>query len=263
MVRRKNVIATISPTAGFVDPKGAVIIDNLGDSIMRLHHSVCAAVLTLLASGGVASAQDADVSANVVVTGDYMFRGFSQTNEGPALQGSADVTIGAFYAGAWASNVDFGDETDAEIDLYGGFRGEASGFAYDVGVVAYVYVGDTGTTYDYVEVKVAVSRAVGPVTAGVSVYFSPDFFGVDDEATYVELNGAVIPADKWTVSGAVGEQFLNLTDDYTTWNLGVGYAITDTVGVDVRYHGTDVDEPIIHDVHIAHDRIVGTVKVLF
>ncbi|WP_298746543.1 TorF family putative porin [uncultured Brevundimonas sp.] len=223
---------------------------------MRLF-SACAAAVALLASAGTASAQDADVSANVVVTSDYVFRGFSQTDEEPALQGSVDVAIGGFYAGAWASNVDFGDETDAEIDLYGGVRGEASGFAYDVGLVAYLYVGDSGADYDYVEVKAAVSRAVGPVTAGVAVYFSPDFFGIDEEATYVELNGAFVPADKWTVSGAVGEQFLNLTDDYTTWNLGAAYAFTDNLAVDVRYHGTDVESPI------SDDRVVGTVKVLF
>lgn len=58
-----------------------------------------------------------------------------------------DVTVGSFYAGAWASNVDFGDDTDAEFDVYGGYRTEVSGFVVDVGVVGYLYVSaPTGRT---------------------------------------------------------------------------------------------------------------------
>ena len=57
---------------------------------------------------------------------------------------------------------------------------------------------------------------------------------------------------KWTVSGALGKQWLDVSDDYTTWNVGVGYALTDKVGLDVRYHDTDVD-----GVPGAEDRIVG------
>jgi len=223
--------------------------------------STCAAAaaLALLASAGTASAQDVDISANVVVASDYVFRGFSQTAEDPALQGAVDLTIGSFYAGVWASNVDFGDNTDAEIDVYGGFRGEAAGFAYDVGVVTYLYAPGANQDYDYVELKAAASRAIGPVTAGAVVYFSPDFFGADDEATYVEVNAAITPVENLTLSAAVGEQFLNVTDDYVTWNIGGAYAFPGTpLVLDVRYHDTDVD-----NVAIADGRVVGSLKVVF
>lgn len=207
-----------------------------------------------------ASAQsDVDVAWNVGVVSDYVFRGFSQTGEDPAIQGGVDLTSGSFYAGAWASNVDFGDDTDAEIDLYGGYRTEAGGFALDFGVIGYLYVGEPdGADYNYAEFKAAASRAVGPATFGAAVYYSPDFFGVDDEATYAEVNAAFSPAPKWTVSGALGKQWLDVSDDYTTWNVGVGYALTDKVGLDVRYHDTDVD-----GVPGAEDRIVGAVKLTF
>ena len=217
-----------------------------------------AAALALLASAGAASAQDAKVTVNAAVTSDYVFRGFSQTNEDPAVQAGVDLTVGSFYAGAWASNVDFGDNTEAEIDLYGGFRGEAKGYAWDVGVVTYLYAPGANGDYDYVELKAAVSRAVGPVTAGAAVYFSPDFFGADEEATYIEGNIAFAPANKWTVSAAVGKQFLDVSTDYATWNVGVGYAFTDNLVADVRYHDTDVDNLDIYD-----GRVVGTIKVLF
>ena len=49
----------------------------------------------------------------------------------------------------------------------------------------------------------AASRAVGPASVGAAVYYSPDFFGVDEQATYGEVSAAFTPAERWTVSGAV------------------------------------------------------------
>ncbi|RZJ98155.1 MAG: hypothetical protein EON88_01330 [Brevundimonas sp.] len=226
---------------------------------MKLAFASAAVAAALLATAGAAHAQTPDVAWNVAVTSDYVFRGFSQTDEDPAIQGGVDLTFeSGFYAGAWASNVEFGDDTDAEVDVYGGYRTEAGGFAVDVGVIGYLYVNEpSAADYSYVEFKAAASRAFGPVTLGAAVYFSPDFFGIDEEATYIEANGSFTPAPKWTVSGAVGLQTLDINEDYTTWNAGVAYAITDNIVIDGRYHGADVDGPL------SDDRAVATLKFLF
>ncbi|MES2860147.1 MAG: TorF family putative porin [Pseudomonadota bacterium] len=227
---------------------------------MRLHTS-CAALIAALATmtaASAASAQDWDVAYNLAATSDYVFRGYSQTAEDPALSGGIDLTSGSFYVGGWASNVDFGDSTDAEVDVYGGYRTEANGFALDLGVVGYLYVDQPGSAdYDYVEFKAAASRAFGPVTGGVAVFYSPDFFGADEQAVYTEANAAFSPATDWTVTAALGKQFLDVNDDYTTWNVGVAYAITDNLIADVRYHDADVDGPL------SDGRLVGTIKVVF
>jgi uncharacterized protein (TIGR02001 family) len=200
------------------------------------------------ASSAQAQAQP-EVAFNIGVVSDYVFRGASQTGEDPAIQGGVDATFGGgFYAGAWASTVDFGDDTDAEVDLYGGYRTEAAGYALDFGVLGYFYVNEpSGADFNFVEFKAAASRAIGPATVGAAVYYSPDFFGADDSATYLEANAAYALADKWTVSGAVGHQWLDVSGDYTTWNLGLAYALTDHLAVDVRYHDTDVDGPLTDD----------------
>ena len=188
-----------------------------------------------------------------------MYRGFSQSNEDFALQGGVDVTIGNFYAGAWASQVDFGDNTDAEIDVYGGFRFEAKGFEWDVGLITYLYAPGANSDYDFVELKVAASRAIGPVTAGAAVYFSPDFYAADEEATYLEGNLSYSPVENLTLSGALGKQWLSVGDNYTTWNLGGTYAFPGTpLTLDVRYHDTDVD-----NVALADGRVNATLKVAF
>ena len=52
---------------------------------------------------------ESPISWSVAATSDYVFRGASQTDEGPALQAGLTYTAPAgFYVGAWASNVDFG-----------------------------------------------------------------------------------------------------------------------------------------------------------
>ncbi|WGM32592.1 TorF family putative porin [Brevundimonas sp. NIBR11] len=223
------------------------------------------ALLTLgsLAAQAAAQTTGPQWSFNAAATSDYVFRGVSQTEEDPAISAGADVTTGQFYAGAWASNVAFpGDgDTDAEADLYGGFRPEVSGWSLDLGVVGYLYAGQPdGADYDYVELKAAASRAVGPATVGAAVYWSPDFFGAsEDEATYVEANAAVSPAEKWTISGALGRQVLSSDFDYTTWNFGAAYQLIDNLALDVRYHDTDQHD--FGDIYGA--RAVASLKAVF
>lgn len=226
--------------------------------------SIAGAALLLAAAPGTALAQTApDWGFNAAAASDYVFRGVSQTEEDIALSAGVDVTAGFFYAGGWASNVSFvGDEdTNGEIDLYGGVRPEVAGWTMDLGVVGYLYTGQPDVAdYDYVELKAAASRAVGPATVGAAVYWSPDFFGAaEDEATYVEANAAFSPAGRWTVSGAIGRQFVSSDLDYTTWNLGAAYALTDILAVDVRYH--DTDEHGFGDVYGA--RGVVSLKAVF
>ncbi len=221
---------------------------------------------------GIAAQADAQAAAepsspsiawNVAASSDYVFRGVSQTEEDPAISGGVDLTGGTFYAGAWASNVAFpGDpDTDAEIDLYAGVRPEFAGWNWDFGAVGYFYTSQpNGADYDYVEAKVATSRAIGPAIIGGALYWSPDFFGsAEDEATWVEANAALSPADKWTVSGAVGRQFVSSDFDYTTWNVGAAYQLTDTLALEVRYH--DTDEHDFGDIY--GSRAVVSLKAVF
>ncbi len=81
------------------------------------------AALGLLAA---AAAAKAEVSSTWTLTNDYDFRGTSQSAKDPAVQASIDwADESGWYVGAWASNVDFGDDVDIdyEVDLYTGFSG--------------------------------------------------------------------------------------------------------------------------------------------
>ena len=91
---------------------------------------------------------------------------------------------------------------------------------------------------NYVEAYGKGSYAFGPLTVGGAVYWSPEFPANTGDAWYYEANAAYTTG-KWTVSGALGHQTVQLASNYTTWNLGVAYALTSNVSVDVRYWDTD------------------------
>jgi uncharacterized protein (TIGR02001 family) len=203
------------------------------------------AAVASLAVGGVAQAQDAEspvkVAFNIGAASDYVFRGISQTDEDPQIFGGVDATIGMGYVGFWASNVDFGNSTTMEYDIYGGFKPTLGAVALDLGVIYYGYADKpAGPDEAYWEFKAAGSVPVGPATVGLAFYYSPEFFGETGTALYSEINGSVpIKDTKFSVSGAFGHQEIDAGGSYSTWNLGVGFAVNDHLGFDLRYWDTD------------------------
>lgn len=77
------------------------------------------------------------LSGNVGVTSDYIWRGVTQTDNGPAVSAGVDYELGnGAYVGAWASNIDGG----VEFDLYGGYSAALTkDVTYDVGYIFYGY----------------------------------------------------------------------------------------------------------------------------
>ena len=223
-----------------------------------------AATAAMLALAGAAHAEDRPLGLvfNVGAATDYVFRGISQTNNKAEAFAGADATIAKLgYAGVWISNVDFLNGTKMEYDLYAGVKPVLGPVSFDFGVVRYGYTNQPAGPHEtYWEYKALASVPVGPGTLGVAYYHSPDNFGETGHADYYEVNAALpIPDTKLSVSGAVGRQKVVGPADYTTWNAGVGYAVTDKVGLDARY--IDTSEHSFGKIY--HSKIVGTVKVLF
>lgn len=207
-----------------------------------------ATILAAAALAGSASATTSllggTLSYNVAATNDYVFRGDSQSStksSQPAVQGGVDYANGIFYAGAWASNVkwDYSKGTkNLEVDVYGGVKPVYKDFSFDFGVVTYNY----GTKdLDFTEVKTAVSHPLYKGTIGAAFYDNVTWA----ESGYYEINGSYPLTDKLTLSGAVGESAL-LGFKYSTANLGVTYAITPVVSLDLRASDTNVPESSLY-----------------
>lgn len=136
-------------------------------------------------------------SANVGLYSDYRFRGVSQTEEGPAIQGGFDVDFGnGFYLGNWNSSLgaeSYAGTDGIEMDFYGGYAGEINGVGYDVGLLQYYYPGATDSNpttggLDINTLEIYGSASYMGFSAGLS-YAISDYFGVDnsDGTTYFTL----------------------------------------------------------------------------
>jgi uncharacterized protein (TIGR02001 family) len=191
-----------------------------------------------------------DVSATVGVTSQYVFRGLAQTDEHPAVQASIDYTHDSgVYAGVWGSNVDFqdGDEANLETDIYGGWSGEISSIAWDIGGIYYWYPGaDSDLDYDYFELAVSAGYDFDFANVSAAVNYSPNYFADSGDAWYLAGNVEVPLPKDFKITGHVGHQYIDDNDnfgspDYTDWSVGVGYTF---YGFDLslNYIDTDLDD---------------------
>ena len=218
-------------------------------------------------------------SANVALTTEYVFRGISQTKEGPAVQGGYDLTCGIFYAGVWASNLDWGGDAtgnslaNIEIDWYAGIKPVTGHITWDLGVIYYSYpnsaklglnaVGAVDRRdYNYLELKVGASTEVwkdGTISA--TVFYSPDYqyeagsvWTTEASFTQVFPKFSALHRE-WTpsFSALLGWQkatsdkavyINNVTgdsDSYLYWNAGVSFGFLEKWSLDFRYWDTNID----------------------
>lgn len=95
-----------------------------------------AGISAALMTGGMVSApavSAADFTANIGVTSNYVWRGATQTQNGPAVQGGLDYESDlGIYAGLWASNVDFGNEVKGNTIGGGDIDDNDSGNQYEL-----------------------------------------------------------------------------------------------------------------------------------
>ena len=140
------------------------------------------AVVAVAALPALASAQ---LTANVSLTTNYKFRGQDQDVIGkngsikdkavkPALQGGFDYAHeSGFYIGNWNSSVNWLAGNSLESDIYGGYKFKAGEVDLDVGLLTYIYPGNSlgNTTEAYA------GATFGPLSAKYSHTFSEDYFG--------------------------------------------------------------------------------------
>ena len=212
---------------------------------------------SLLAAAIIAPTAQAQITANVAITTDYVFRGTSQNDEDPALQGGFDYSHeSGFYAGIWGSNVSFGGAS-TEFDVYGGWATEAeNGVGLDVGVIRYAYFGsDIASDLDFTEVYVGASY----VGFGVNYSFG-DELGDQVEVSYgydLEAVSLSVAYGNYDVSGD--------DDDYDYYSAGVSgsFGGKSDIGWDVSYFGNSSEADFIFGEDAADDRIVLTISKEF
>jgi uncharacterized protein (TIGR02001 family) len=139
--------------------------------------SLAAAVLAT----GILAADESEIgiSANVAATSNYVWRGMTQSDDSPAIQGGFDLEYKGFYVGTWGSSVQFGDTTTAmEADLYAGYSGGIDDFSYDVGYVQFMYPG-SADELNFGEAYIGLGYDFKVLSVGAKYYFGIDTNDVD------------------------------------------------------------------------------------
>ena len=195
-------------------------------------------ILALLLVAGF-SAANAEITGNAALTSDYRFRGVSQTQNAPAIQGGVDITTSTgLYIGNWNSSISsemYPGVAGIESDVYAGFKKEFGGIKVDAGVISYMYpraTTDTNTN----EVYVGASFNVLSVKYSRSM---SNYFGVADSknSSYVQADANVPVAGKLSAVAHYGRTSVanNSALDYADYNVGAAYDLDGWI-VAAKYH---------------------------
>ena len=245
--------------------------------------SLAAGLLSYVALGNLAVAQTAapavpaaapadpgPLTANVSLTSDYRYRGISQSNLQPAIQGGFDYAHSSgFYIGNWNSSISWisdaasasGNSASApiEMDFYAGYKYEWSkGFTADVGILQYYFPtsGTTGftTNPNTTELYAAQNFTFDSVTGYLKFsYAATTLFGFSNSAgsNYTDLT-VNYDTGVWglTLNAHAGYQYVagtasgasvsnNSLYSYTDWKLGVTKDFGSGLTLGVAYLGTN------------------------
>jgi uncharacterized protein (TIGR02001 family) len=219
------------------------------------------------------------ITANVTVVNDYRYRGISQSNFKPAIQGGFDYAHeSGFYIGNWNSSISWISDSftpgganasynksvsaPIEMDFYAGFKKEfiGEGFASDIGLLQYYYPtsgipsSNTIANPNTTEIYAAQNFTFGPVTGFAKVsYALSTIFG------YVKSSGSYYPdltvnydTGIWglALNGHVGYQYIAGSTpgqaydnskyySYTDWKAGVTKDFGGGLSAAVAYVGTN------------------------
>jgi uncharacterized protein (TIGR02001 family) len=210
-----------------------------------------------------------NLTGNVGLFSQYIFRGLTQTNKEPALQGGFDYAHkSGFYAGTWASNISwlrdggvYNGGGSLEMDFYGGWKPTFGDFTFDLGTLYYWYPGDAvpgapkANTWE-------VYAGVGWkwLTAKYSYSLDDKTFAVlDSRGTwYFDLTATVPLGDSGVnLIAHWGKQKFRGTDartaalgsndslySYEDWKIGVSYALPKDFTIGAFYSDTSSANPL-------------------
>lgn len=210
--------------------------------------------VALLAAPAAFAQNGPTIDGNVTLASDYSFRGWSQTQRDPAIQGGFDVAFSSgLYVGTWASNVNFGADdagnvASMEWDIYVGWTGEvADGVGLDVSYIQFEYPGNR-SALNYQEL--AASLSFSDITLGVN--YSPEYLAVGDVTfvyPYADYSYALSDAVTLdlhlglNMADSPGGDFFGTEqgDEYIDYSAAVSFDLLGA-SVSLGLYGTDIDD---------------------
>ena len=229
--------------------------------------SLAAMTLPALAQDKKAPEPDYTITGNAGIFSDYRFRGISQSDKDPAIQGGIDFAHkSGIYLGNWNSSVSEWTSLNGsgiEMDLYGGFKAEVAGLGLDIGAIYYYYPGakDTSSNINHANTReVYLGAGYGPFSVKISRTISDRYFTIGksgdtslmgsssssakgtmyydlsfskeiaDKTTLKIHAGLLDIANRKTTTSTIKDFSIGISHDVNGWIFGLTYA--DTSGID-------------------------------
>jgi hypothetical protein len=182
---------------------------------------ICIPALALAAAAVAPATANAQLSANIGWSSEYIYRGIFQ-EDSSASAGVDYASESGFYIGTWGADVGDGLETD----LYFGYAG-GEDFTYKIGFTGYYYTDDFDDTYE--EINLGVGYGLFALDVAIGEY---DGFGTPADYTFTSITVAPAMGPYFKI-GSFGDDF---DGDY--FELGYTYSIEE--------HSVDLGIALIH-----------------
>lgn len=203
--------------------------------------------LLILSSSNLASAQSSQnqVAASISLASDWVWRGLSQTEGGPALIGEVKWNhTNGLFAGAVAANFSSDKNGDSGVVLvpFFGFNRTVGGINFDTGFLHREYVGASNRVID--EISVSTGFKIGSVGIRPGVFYDLHHY-LPGHPTYLYVDGrtqlAQIGNTPVSLSLHLGTfNAKGSANDYSIWQLGLS-ALVRGITYAVKLSNADID----------------------
>jgi uncharacterized protein (TIGR02001 family) len=208
------------------------------------------------------SATELEFSARAGVASDYIYRGTTLSDHGPAAGAAFETRFGALYAGSTVATVKLPTQPAAELTFAGGIRPSFATIDFDLGVTYFAYPGERmpGETngINYWEAVIRGDRRIGDqfrIAAGYA--WAPNVSNTGAWSQYAAAGiGYDVPARSLPQNLAIsftaaagyswfGNQAAQLggfpLPPYLNWQAGVTFTHK-AFNLDLRYYDTNLSK---------------------
>jgi len=228
-----------------VSPGGAIGLGNRAWSASEISHATPANELEFSARAGFAS--------------DYIYRGTTLSDHGPAAGAAFEARFGPLYAGTTVATVKLPTQPFAEFTFAGGIRPTIATIDFDFGMTYFAYPGERlpgDTGINYWEAVIRGDRSIGQGVRVAGGYaYSPNVSNTGAWSQYVaagvgyDLPGRLLPQSlgvSFTTAAGYswfGNQAPQLggfpLPAYLNWQAGVTFTHK-AFNLDLRYYDTNL-----------------------
>lgn len=209
-----------------------------------------------------APANELEFSSRAGVASDYIYRGVTLSDHGPAAGAAFETRYGALYAGTTVATVKLPTQPIAEFTFAGGVRPKFAGIDFDLGVTYFAYPGERlpGETngINYWEAVIRGDRRIGEqVRVAAGYAYSPNVSNTGAWSQYAAAGiGYDVPAPSLPQNLAIsftaaagyswfGNQAAILggfpLPAYLNWQAGVTFTHK-AFNLDLRYYDTNLSK---------------------